>query len=201
MDYALDIDADKAEAERLLGDFDDSRVNSARVPLDHDEISFQAALSAALSGNTAYTNRVIEQERVAPATSTLMQKVRVPLLQAAIALQEHKAAEAVSLVQPAKVYELRDYYVPSLLGAAYLEMHLAPQAIAEYREIVANPGIDPLSPMYPLAHLGLARAYALQHKQAESRSEYEKLFALWKNAETTTPVLQNARIEYADLPN
>jgi len=193
VDYALDIDADKAEAERLLGDFDHARAHAVQVPIDHDETSFEAALNAALSGDTAYTNRVIEQERTAPATSTLMQKVRIPLLQAAIALQEHKPAQAVTLLQPAKVYEFRDYYVPSLLGEAYLEMHRATEAVAEYQEILANPGIDPLSPMYPLAHLGLARAYAMQHKVPESRSEYEKFFTLWKDADTDTPMLKTAR--------
>ena len=199
-DYALDIDADKAEAERLLGDFNRARANAAQVPPDRDEVSFQAAINAALSGDTAYTKHVIELQKAAPATSTLVQKVRIPLLQAAIALQEHKPAQAIALLQPAKVYEFRDYYFSSLRGEAYLEMHQAPEAIAEYQEILANPGFDPLSPMYPLGHLGMARAYALQHNIQQSRSEYEKFFALWKDADADIPVLKAAREEYTHLP-
>jgi tetratricopeptide (TPR) repeat protein len=201
VEYALDIDADKAEAERLLGDFNHARAHAVHVPIDRDETSFQAAINAALSGETAYAKRVIEQEKLAPSTSTLMQKVRIPLLLGAIALQEHKPAQAVSLIQPARVYEFRDYYVPSLLGEAYLELHQAPEAISEYQEILANPGIDPLSPMFPLAHLGLARAYALQHQNSESRDEYQKFFALWNAADTDTPMLKIAREEYGRLPD
>ena len=70
-------------------------------------------------------------------------------------------------------------------------------AAAEYQKILANPCVDPLSPLYPLAHLGLARAYASQNNISASRGEYEKSFDLWKDAEI--PVLQQARIEYLRL--
>jgi hypothetical protein len=72
-------------------------------------------------------------------------------------------------------------------------------AAAEYQKILANRGIDPVSPLYPLAHLGLARAYALQNNQAGSRGEYEKFFDMWKDADADVPVLKQARIEYARL--
>lgn len=49
----------------------------------------------------------------------------------------------------------------------------------------------------PLAHLGLARAYALENHKAESRDEYEKFFALWKDADADLPILKQARLEYA----
>ena len=67
------------------------------------------------------------------------------------------------------------------------------------QKILANPGIDPLSPLYPLAHLGLARAYAMENNQAASRREYEKFFDMWKNADADVPVLKQARAEYSRL--
>jgi len=45
----------------------------------------------------------------------------------------------------------------------------------------------------------LARAYALENKTAESRSEYEKFFALWKDADTDIPALKQAHGEYEQM--
>jgi len=76
-----------------------------------------------------------------------------------------------------------------------------PQAAAlQFREIVDHYGIDLTSPSIPLAHLGLARASAMAGDTAASRSEYEKLFALWKSGDADVPVLQQARAEYAATP-
>jgi len=198
-DYPFSIAADKSEAERLLGDLDHARGNAIKVPVDRDEISFQAALNAALTGDTAYAKRVIDEEKKAPATSTLVQKVEIPLLQSAIALHDHKPSLVPGLLEPAKVYELRDAYVFSLLGEAFLEMHRPEDAAAQYQKILANPGLDPVSPMYPLAHLGLARAQSMLGNTAQSRKEYEAFFALWDKADPTIPVLKQARAEYLRL--
>jgi len=199
-DYPYSIAADRAESERLLGDLDHARANAVKVPVDRDEISFQAAINAALSGDTGYAKRVIDEEKKAPETSTLVKKVQIPLLESAIALHERKPALVPALLEPAKVYELRDYYVFSMLGEAFLEMHRADDAVTEYQKILANPGLDPVSPMYPLGHLGLARAYAMLGKAPESRKEYEAFFALWAKADAGVPVLKQARLEYDRLP-
>jgi hypothetical protein len=45
----------------------------------------------------------------------------------------------------------------------------------------------------------LARAYALQNNRTETRNEYEKFFALWKEADADVPVLKQARRECAHL--
>jgi hypothetical protein len=49
------------------------------------------------------------------------------------------------------------------------------------------------------AQLGLARAYALQGNKAKSRMAYQDFFALWKDADPDTPVLKQAKAEYAKL--
>ena len=41
----------------------------------------------------------------------------------------------------------------------------------------------PTSPLYPLAHLGLARAAALSGDTASARKAYQDFFALWKDAD------------------
>jgi hypothetical protein len=82
--------------------------------------------------------------------------------------------------------------VASLLGyddkpASFIE---APVLEVAARELA------PLSPLYPLAHLGLARAAALTGDAARSRKAYEDFFAAWKEAEADLPALLAARKEY-----
>jgi hypothetical protein len=55
-------------------------------------------------------------------------------------------------------------------------------------------------PVTVVAHLGLARAYAMEHKFAESRSEYERFFAQWKDADPSLAIFEQARREYSQLP-
>ena len=53
------------------------------------------------------------------------------------------------------------------------------------------------SVIYPLAHVGLARALAKAGDISASRREYEAFFAMWKDADPDLPVLVEARQEYA----
>jgi hypothetical protein len=50
-----------------------------------------------------------------------------------------------------------------------------------------------------LAHLGLARAYALKNNMTGSRNEYEKFFTFWKDADANLPILKQARVENSQL--
>ena len=54
-------------------------------------------------------------------------------------------------------------------------------------------------PWGALAHLGLARAYALQHDTAKARAAYQDFLAQWKDADPGIPILIAAKAEYAKL--
>ena len=53
--------------------------------------------------------------------------------------------------------------------------------------------------MFPMAQLGLARAYVLQKDQAKTRTAYQDLFAYWKDADPDVPLLKQVKAEYAKL--
>jgi hypothetical protein len=53
--------------------------------------------------------------------------------------------------------------------------------------------------LYPLAHLGLARASALAGDAAKSRAAYQKFFTWWKDADSDLPILLEAKKEYEKL--
>lgn len=67
-----------------------------------------------------------------------------------------------------------------LRGQAYLRGGDSAPALAEFQRILDHRGAAPFAPLYPLAQLGRARAYAAQGNRESSRAAYENFFALWK---------------------
>jgi len=56
-----------------------------------------------------------------------------------------------------------------------------------------------MSPLFPLAQLGLARAAIFQNDTPKARKAYEDFFALWKDADPDIPVLIEAKKEYEKI--
>ena len=73
------------------------------------------------------------------------------------------------------------------------------QAATEFQKILDHPGIVTNEPIGVLAHIGLARSYALQGDTNLARAAYQDFFALWKDADPDIPILCKARSEYAKL--
>jgi eukaryotic-like serine/threonine-protein kinase len=118
---------------------------------------------------------------------------------AAIHLEKGMPKDAISDLDLAKPYELRNFEMPSLLAKAYLDAKMPELAATEYRKILLNHGVDGLSIQYPLAHLGLARAEAQMNDKRESLAEYRQFLAAWKDGDPDVPALVQASREYAEL--
>ncbi len=132
-------------------------------------------------------------------TDTLMSSLYVPRIRAALALHQGKPQDAIAALETARPYEMIDYRVLELRGTAYRQAGMPDLAVTEFQKIIANPGVDPVSPSYPLAYLGLAHAYAAQNRKPDSRHAYESLFKLWSHADPDLPRLIQARTEEAKL--
>jgi len=130
---------------------------------------------------------------------TILVYCKLPLLRALLALKEHKPAEAVQLLEPALPYEMRGFEVPYLRARAETEAGMLDAAAADYRLILANEGVDPISPMYSLAHLRLGRVLALEKEPDEARKEYRAFFEAWKDADAELKLLVEARHEFEQL--
>ena len=110
------------------------------------------------------------------------------------------AASAYELGIPGNTTFWTNLYPVYIRGEAYLAAHEGPQAAAEFQKIVNSHGVVATEPIGALAHIGLARAYALAGDNAKSRAAYEAFFKLWKDADPDIPVLQQAKTEYSKLP-
>ena len=69
----------------------------------------------------------------------------------------------------------------------------------EFQKILDRRGQFDTSPLFPLAHLGLARAALIAGDKSKSRQAYQDFFALWKDADADIPILIEAKLEYEKL--
>jgi DNA-binding winged helix-turn-helix (wHTH) protein/predicted Zn-dependent protease len=193
-----DILLDQAFVEFSLGQAAAARATLNRVrKLDPDAPDYPI-LQAEL-GNGASAETFLAAHGAETQPGTLMNFMYLPRVRAALAIQRGKPLGALDALEPASPYELADFYVLTEKAAASMLARRPDLAVPEFQKILSNPGVDPVSILYPLAHLGLARAFALQGNNAGSKSEYEKFFALWKDADSDVPVLKQAHREYAQL--
>jgi hypothetical protein len=92
-------------------------------------------------------------------------------------------------------------------GNAYLAAGQGTQAAAEFQEILDHTGIVWNCWTGALAHLGLARANALQANNSTGTdaarvravAAYKDFLALWKDADPNIPLLKEAKSEYSKL--
>src|SRR6185369_1895927 len=124
-----------------------------------------------------------------------------PLVSGAVELRRGNPRRTVELLEAARPYELgpMPFWPVYLRGLAYLALRDGVRAAAEFGIIRDRRGVDPFSPLYPLAHLGLARAYALAGDRAASLKNYEELFRFWSDGDSDLSLLRSARTEYDRL--
>jgi eukaryotic-like serine/threonine-protein kinase len=130
-----------------------------------------------------------------------------PTIHAAAALQGGSASKAIEALVPVAPYELGSpaqtltfaLYPVYLRGEAYLAAHQGSAAVAEFQKILNHPGVVGNEPIGAVAHLGLARAYALSGENVKSRTAYQDFLKVWKDADPDIPILVAAKSEYAKL--
>jgi hypothetical protein len=77
--------------------------------------------------------------------------------------------------------------------------HNGAAAAAEFQKFLDHRALSLNYPLGALAHLGIARAYALSGDTAKAKTAYNDFFTLWKDADPDIPILQQAKAEYAKL--
>jgi predicted Zn-dependent protease len=157
-------------------------------------------MAFARCGQSQMAQAIIDEIiRQAP-QGTIANNVYAPLIKAAIELNRNNPDKALQIAQSTLPYEnVGKFQFWHLCGEIYLRLNDGPKAAAEYQKILDRRGWGVLSPFYPLAHLGLARAAALSDDVGKSRKAYEDFFTLWKDADADLPILLAAKQEYAKL--
>jgi hypothetical protein len=172
---------------------------------DNEGMREIAALTLAFSGDAVKAQGVIQELGKQFPQDTLLRSTGMPTVLAAAHLQANRPAEALAALESARVYELGfragnpPYWPIYIRGQAYLRLRDGAKAAVEFQKILDHRGVQPGSELWPLAHLGVARAYVLQGETANARTAYQDFLALWKDADPDVPVLNEAKAEYAKL--
>jgi eukaryotic-like serine/threonine-protein kinase len=161
-----------------------------------------AAISLARSGDTSGSLALADELNKRFPSDTLLQRYSLPTIRGAIALARKDPAQAVTALQTLP-YELGavpaipPLYPIYLRGEAYLEKRQGKEAAAEFQKILDHRGITGNSPFGALAHLQIARAYAVAGDKTKARTAYQDFLALWKEADPDIPIFRQAKAEYA----
>jgi len=92
-----------------------------------------------------------------------------------------------------------EFWAPYLRGQAHLMLKDGRAAAGEFQSILSRRGEVPTSMLYPLSHLGTARAAMLINDSDLARRGYEEFLALWTDADSALHPLKEARLEYSRL--
>ncbi len=161
-----------------------------------------AALALARAGEVSRAQSIADDLSKRFPSDTLINSFWVPTIRAAIELNRGDTGRAFQLLEATSDYELAPAtYLFSiyLRGEVFLKTGRGKDAATEFQKILNNPGIMDNFVLGALAHLGLARAYALAGDTAQARTAYQDFFALWKDADPDIPILKQAKTEYARL--
>ncbi len=172
------------------------------------DVKYVAGLALAIAGDTAGAQALVDELAREFPEDTWVQFHYLPTLRGQIALTHKDAARAIEALQAATQYQFAavgagwepvNLYPVYVRGQAYLAERKGTEAAAEFPKIFEHRGIVANDSIGSLAHLGLARAYALAGETAKSRAAYEDFFVLWKDADPDIPILKQAKAEYAKL--
>jgi hypothetical protein len=147
-----------------------------------------------------------------------MQSLWLPAIHEQLELDRKNTAFAGQLEQTAPSIDLGNILFVSnasclyhvyVRGDAYLAAGQGSAAAAEFQKIIDHSGIVWNCWTGALAHLGVARANALQAKTSQGAdadaarvralAAYKDFLTLWKDADPDIPILKQAKAEYAKL--
>jgi serine/threonine protein kinase/tetratricopeptide (TPR) repeat protein len=193
-----------ADAQALFGEFIAARksLSEAAKFEDSKNVKVNAARVMALNGQGPEAQHIMDSLVHDHPSDTFLNGVDVPVVLAASQLGNGQADAALRTLDQVKPYEFgwHSGLLPNYLRATvYLKLQKPAEAGTEFKAVLDHRGVSPLSTIWELSQLGLARAYALQGDASKARAAYQEFLNLWKEADPDIPILKEAKAEYGKL--
>jgi eukaryotic-like serine/threonine-protein kinase len=217
-DSALRTDEKEAAAEyqahasvrdALVGNIDVAKkeVQAALALSNSWEAESLSAITFGLVGDSTQSERLAADLSKRFPENTTVQFLYLPMARAAITLHSGDATRSIEALAASAPYELAEtnfaftfsLYPVYLRGQADLAAKQGTAAFAEFQKIVDHSSVIGNEPIGALAHLGLARTYALLGDSVKAKTAYQDFLQLWKNADPDVPILKQAKPEFAKL--
>jgi eukaryotic-like serine/threonine-protein kinase len=194
--------------EALLGNWPEAKSQAAAaLALSGGvNVEYPSAVAFALAGDTQRAQSLAAGISKRAREDTVANFQYLPTIEAQIALRKGAPDKAIEALHATIPYELG---LPSsgllntnllpvyIRGQAYVTAKQGSEAAAEFQKILDHRGVVLNGLVGALAHLGLARAYALSGDHAKSQAAYHDFLTLWKDADSDIPLLQQAKSEFA----
>jgi eukaryotic-like serine/threonine-protein kinase len=182
-------------------------------------VEIEAALALATAGDAAQAGSLAQDINSRFPLDTQVRSLWLPAIRAQLALNRYDFSVALTALQqtiPPVEFGQIDFandvsclYPMYIRGEAYLAAGQGKEAAAEFQKIIDHSGIVWNCWTGALAHLGVARANALQAKTSKGAdadaarvrtlAAYKDFLTLWKDADPDIPILKQAKAEYAKL--
>ena len=182
-------------------------------------VQVEAALAYAMAGDTARAQSTAQNLNQRYPLDTQVQSLWLPAIQGQMALTRKLPTEPIEDLQPASppieygaiqfIAQISCLYPTYVRGQAYLAAGQGKEGAAEFQKILDHSGMVWNCWTGALAHLGVARANALQAKNStgadadaarvRALAAYKDFLTLWKDADPDIPILKQAKAEYARL--
>jgi eukaryotic-like serine/threonine-protein kinase len=198
--------------EAFYGDVSAAKRDAmAALEVSNDrEVQYGAALALAVAGDSSRSEALANDLENRFPEDTSVRFSYLPTLRGVLALNRGEPSKSVELLQVAVPYELGTHrstihgffgalYPVYVRGEAQLAAHHGVEAAVEFQKIIDHPGIVVSDPVGALARLQLGRAYAITGDKTRAKSAYQDFLTLWKDADAGTPILKQAKAEYAKL--
>jgi len=198
----------EAIREAEFGNFELSRkeVKASLGLSSNYDTQILAALVLARAGDSRRAESLAKELSRRHPADTLVISYWIPVIQASIALEQGKPGRAIGILQATDPYEFATpgswptmggpLYPCFLRGTSFLRLGRGHDAVAEFENIIDHRGFVKASPLGPLSHLGLARAYLLEGDRVHGLAAYEEFLKMWSDADVNLLPLREAKAEY-----
>ena len=155
---------------------------------------FNSGMSGALCGDRTLAKNAIDDLRSRFPQSTDADEYLIADLRAALALNANDPATALEELRPSREYDLISL-TPYLRGRAHVMLRQIQIGIVDFQTVLSHRGITFIvgTDVYPVAEIGVARAFADTGDFDNSSAAYRQFLVLWKNADAGQPLLGEAR--------
>jgi tetratricopeptide (TPR) repeat protein len=203
-EVAAQLTVEDAENHAIVGDCTTARTEvTSGLELSRDNATLERASRVfAMCGGEPQAAALTGELAKRFPDATLTMHLALPITAAIGALERGQAAHALQVIDSIAPYDRSptgEFWPAYLRGRAHLLLRDGRSAIADFRTIIDHRGEVPASVLYPLAHLGLAQAAALNGDTAQARQWYQAFLTLWKDADPDLAPLKQARVELTRL--
>src|SRR5579872_2504334 len=210
--------ADAALREAAYGYSADARrlvAEALKLAPESPGAAIEGALAFAMVGDTTRAESLAKDLNKRFPLDTQMQSLWLPAIHAQLALARKDPVSALNMLQPSPIefgtmiFGNTCLYRQYVRGEAYLADGQGSAATVEFGKILEHSGLVLNCWTGVLAHLGVARANALQSRTSKGAdadaarvralAAYKDFLTLWKDADSDIPILKRAKEEYGRL--